>query len=327
MAFQAIRHEAPPPESPEAHYRDLPRGPGAVSGLWVHQGDLLRIYAHEHHDTPDLALELPTGTGKTLPGLILVDWIRLKRRMPVVYACPTVQLTRQVAEVAGREGIPYALLTGSYQLWDPSDRRSYETAEAMGIVTYSTIFNSNPKLSSADALLFDDSHAGEQYVSDQYSITISRLQDPDTYFKVLQIVRPALNGMFVTRLEDDSPDSAVREEVKLVFPLRQKDMWLRLDAVLSELEIPQRFRYAMVRPVLQSCHILCSYNSIVVRPFLPPTSQNRLFREARQRLYLSATLGGGGELERAFGRQKIVRLAFPKDSPSPKVWTSLLRVH
>ena len=318
MAFKAIKHKAPPPESPEAHYRDLPRGPGAVSGLWVHQGDLLRTYAQEHLETPDLALELPTGTGKTLPGLILLDWVRLNRRMPVVYACPTVQLTRQVAEVASREGISYALLTGSSQSWDPSARRSYETAEAMGIVTYSTIFNSNPRLSSADVLLFDDSHAGEQYVSEQYSITISRLEDPEKYFNVLEIVKPALSGTFVMRLEDSSPDSAIREEVKLVFPLRQNRMWLKLDAVLCELEAPQCFRYAMVRPVLHSCHILCSYNSIVVRPFLPPTSQNKLFREARQRLYLSATLGGGGELERAFGRQEIVRLAFPEDTPSPR---------
>ena len=318
MAFQAIRHQTPPSDSPEGHYRDLPRGPGAVSGLWVHQGDLLRTYAHDHLDAADLALELPTGTGKTLPGLVLLDWVRLKRRVRVVYACPTVQLTRQVAAVAAREGVPRALLTGSNQLWGPSDRRAYETADAVGIVTYSTIFNSNPKLPSADVLLFDDSHAGEQYVSEQYSITISRLDDPETYLQVLAVVRPALNGMFVKRLQDDSPDSAVREEVQLVLPLRQKDMLSELDAVLRQLGAPQSYRYTMVRPVLQSCHILCSYNTIVVRPFLPPTSRNRLFREARQRLYLSATLGGGGELERAFGRREILRLTFPKDSPSPR---------
>lgn len=318
MAFQAIRHEAPPAESPEVHYRDLPRGPGAVPGLWVHQGDLLRIYANDHLDTPDLALELPTGTGKTVPGLILLDWVRRRRRARVVYACPTVQLTRQVAEVAAREGVPHAVLTGSNRLWDPSDKRSYETAEAVGIVTYSTIFNSNPRLESADVLLFDDSHAGEQYVSEQYSITISRSEDPDTYLEVLGVVGSALNGMFVKRLEDDEPDPAVREEVQLVFPLRQRDMMDRLDAILAQLETPQSFRYTMVRPVLESCHVLCSYNSIVVRPFLPPTSRNRLFREARQRLYLSATLGGGGELERAFGRQGISRLTFPEDSPTPR---------
>ena len=318
MAFQAIRHQAPPAESPEAHYRDLPRGPGAVPGLWVHQGDLLRIYANDHLDTPDLALELPTGTGKTVPGLVLLDWVRRRRRVRVVYACPTVQLTRQVAEVAAREGVPHAVLTGSNRLWDPSGKRSYETAEAVGIVTYSTIFNSNPRLESADVLLFDDSHAGEQYVSEQYSITIRRSDDPDTYLDVLGVVGSALNGMFVKRLKDDEPDPAVHEEVQLVFPLRQRDMLDELDAILAQLETPQSFRYTMVRPVLESSHVLCSYNSIVVRPFLPPTFRNRLFNEARQRLYLSATLGGGGELERAFGRQGIKRLAFPEDSPTPR---------
>lgn len=318
MAFQTIRHQAPPAESPEAHYRDLPRGPGAVSGLWVHQGDLLRVYARDHLDTPDLALELPTGTGKTLPGLVLLDWVRRMRRVRVVYACPTVQLTRQVAAVAAREGVPCALLTGSNQFWNPSDRRSYEAAEAVAIVTYSTIFNSSPKLEVADVLLFDDSHAGEQYVSEQYSITIRRQEEPETYVDLLEVVKPALNGMFVKRLQDDFPDPAVHEEVQLVFPLRQRKMLDKLDTVLVQLGTPQSFRYTMVRPVLESCQALCSYNSIVIRPFLPPTSRNRLFREARQRLYLSATLGGGGELERAFGRQGINRLAFPEDSPTPR---------
>ena len=318
MPFQAVRQQAPPAESPEAHYRDLPRGPGAVPGLWVHQGDLLRIYARDHLETPDLALELPTGTGKTLPGLILLDWVRRMRRVRVVYACPTVQLTRQVAGVAEDEGVPCALLTRSHQFWNRNDQRSYEAAEAVAIVTYSTIFNSSPKLEVADVLLFDDSHAGEQYVSEQYSITIKRQEEPETYVDLLDVVKPALNGMFVKRLQDDIPDPAVHEEVQLVFPLRQPDMLDKLDAVLAQLSTPQSFRYTMVRPVLESCHVLCSYNSIVVRPLLPATSRNRLFREARQRLYLSATLGGGGELERAFGRQGIERLAFPEDSSPPR---------
>jgi hypothetical protein len=59
----------PPPPSPEALYRDLPRKPGAVPGLWLHQGDILRAYASDHGDTPDLALELPTGTAAPRPAV------------------------------------------------------------------------------------------------------------------------------------------------------------------------------------------------------------------------------------------------------------------
>lgn len=44
---------------------------------------------------------------------------------------------------------------------------------------------------------------------------------------------------------------------------------------------------------------------------MPPTGSQQQFAAAEQRLYLSATLGEGGELERAFGRWPITRLAVP----------------
>ena len=55
--------------SPETLYQDLPRKPGAVPGLCPHQGEILPDYAAAHTDTPDVALELPTGTGKRCPAL------------------------------------------------------------------------------------------------------------------------------------------------------------------------------------------------------------------------------------------------------------------
>jgi len=69
VVFKGGSTVGPPPESPEALYRDLPRRPDAVPGLWIHQGDILREYVLKHTESPDVALELPTGTGKTIPGL------------------------------------------------------------------------------------------------------------------------------------------------------------------------------------------------------------------------------------------------------------------
>jgi superfamily II DNA or RNA helicase len=97
MPFKGRGQTGPLPASPEALYRDLPRKPGAHPGLLIHQGDVLRAYAAGHADTPDVALELPTGTGKTLPGLAIAEWVRRVRSARVAYACPTVQLARQVA--------------------------------------------------------------------------------------------------------------------------------------------------------------------------------------------------------------------------------------
>src|SRR5215471_6625548 len=100
MPFRGKAQTEAAPVSPEALYRDLPRRPDAKPGLLIHQGDLLRAYAAKYVATPDLALELPTGTGKTLPGLLIADWVRRFRSARVAYACPTVQLARQVADMA-----------------------------------------------------------------------------------------------------------------------------------------------------------------------------------------------------------------------------------
>src|SRR4051812_41648644 len=90
--------------TPEELYRDLPRRSGAVPGLWAHQADTLREYVG-HVSAADVALELPTGTGKTLTGLLIAEWTRKTRNARVLYACPTKQLARQVAASAFKEGI------------------------------------------------------------------------------------------------------------------------------------------------------------------------------------------------------------------------------
>lgn len=100
MAFQGktnpLQQQFP---SPEELYLcgTLPRTTEAVDGLWLHQGEVIRGYADHHQTTPDLALELPTGSGKTLPGLLIGEWVRRKGEGLVIYATPTKQLARKVS--------------------------------------------------------------------------------------------------------------------------------------------------------------------------------------------------------------------------------------
>ena len=73
---------------PETLFGELPRRRDGVGALWSHQVDQLRTYSGNHLDTADVALELPTGSGKTLVGLLIGEWRRRSRRERVVYACP-----------------------------------------------------------------------------------------------------------------------------------------------------------------------------------------------------------------------------------------------
>lgn len=317
MAFVRTDFGAAHYASPGEMYRDLPRRPGAVPGLWAHQSEMLRAYTPKAGQ-PDIALELPTGTGKTLTGLLIAEWTRRQRSARVIYACTTKQLARQVAASARREGIDTALLIGRATDWSDAAHAAYESASAVAITTYSSIFNSHPYFASADLILFDDAHAGEQYVGEAYGVNLSRWNDADEYAQVLRAVAPALDGVFLERLRADEPDPSVQSDVRLVVPLRQANMVQQLDASLAGFDAPHRFRYSMIRAGLASCLVYVAYSGILVRPYLPPTHNNRLFTDARQRLYLSATLGEGGELERAFGRSGIERLAQPDESSAPR---------
>jgi hypothetical protein len=300
-----VARTIPVAASPEAHYRDLPR-----------RADAVEVVAN-HLDDPDLALELPTGTGKTLPGLVIADWMRAKRSGRHAYACPTRQLARQVAKVATRQGIPIVTLLGKHASWSTADKAAYEGAESVAVTTYSTIFNSNPKLAVPDLLLFDDAHAGEQYVGEQYAISIRRRDDEALYTAVLNVIAPAIDGIPLQRLRDPLPDPGMYHSARLVVPLRQPEMVTRLDALLSQLPMPWSFRYSMIRDVIASCLVYVSHGKILIRPVIPPTATNPVFVAARQRIYLSATLGTGGELERAFGRAPITRIALPETTPTP----------
>lgn len=71
------------------------------------------------------------------------------------------------------------------------------------------------------------------------------------------------------------------------------------------------FTWSLIRDHLDACHIYLSSREILIRPLIPPTSSHAPFATAKQRIFMSATLGAGGDLERVTGRKNIARLAAP----------------
>ena len=122
------------------------------------------------------------------------------------------------------------VLVRSHHDWPVPDEARYEAAEAIAITTYSTVFNSSPKLAPPDLLIFDDAHAGSHYVAEQYAVDISRQDMPGEYDEILTALSPLLDGMLVQRLRD--PDPGVHQQVRLVVPLRHPGVITALDAVL-----------------------------------------------------------------------------------------------
>ncbi len=303
--------EQPKSESPERLFDDLPRTRDGVASLWAHQADMLRQYHTDHVDTPDIALELPTGAGKTLPALLIAEWRRSTLGGRVAYACPTVQLAHQVHAVALRQGIDAVALLGPHRNWVTIDASKYEGARSVAITTYSTIFNSSPALSPPQTLLFDDAHAGEQFVASAWSVAVSRFEREELYQQLLNAVSPELSGIHVQRLQARDPDPRTRGDVRLLPAGALRRRAASIDLVLGAVEGDLMFRYTMIRPMLERCLLFFGWEGFLIRPYIAPTAHHPHFSDASQRVYISATLGDGGELERAFGRAPIRRLPVP----------------
>ncbi|APU21276.1 hypothetical protein [Actinoalloteichus sp. GBA129-24] len=163
-------------------------------------------------------------------------------------------------------------------------------------------------------MIFDDAHAGEQFVGNEYGISIRRYDDEDAYNQVLEALKPFLSGLLIQRLEGE-PDPGAHHQVRLILPAVDQTALSKLDAALADLPKPQSYKLAMIRSGLAACCVYLSYGGIQIRPMIPPTYENHIFARTRQRIYLSATLGSGGELERAFGRREIVRMPLPTKTP------------
>src|ERR1700691_4161186 len=146
-----------------------------VKGPLADQADLWRAYQQEALDLPDVALQLPTGGGKTLVGLVLAEWRRQKFGERAVLLCPKRQLVHQVASQAHDSyGIRVCAFTGAKANYPPESAAQYQSAERVAITTYSSLFNSAPFFDNPQIIVLDDAHAAEQYIASMWTLTVLR---------------------------------------------------------------------------------------------------------------------------------------------------------
>lgn len=318
MAFRISQKSSVSIKDPESLFRDL--RDRTVEGLLAQQADMLRKYM-DHVDKRDIALELPTGSGKTLVGLLIAEWRRRTKRERCVLLCPTKQLVHQVVEQANEKyGINALDFSGSKHQYPDADKTAFNNCESIGVASYSALFNTNPFFSAVHTLIFDDAHAAENYVSSFWSLEVRRYEDETTFDSIWQIIAPHTTENDQLSYHQDnerSLDTSYVNKIPTPYLLRCRTaLTATIDGVCTDDENLNKygFRWSMIRDNLYACHLYYTRNSILIRPLIAPTKSFAPFQNARQRIYMSATLGEGGDLERIFGRKKIERI------PAPDGW-------
>jgi hypothetical protein len=287
-------------------------------GLLTHQGRVLADYQNSGVDKADVALKLPTGSGKTLVGALIADWRRRKFEERVVYVCPTKQLVNQVVEEAhSKYGMSESVygFTGMQRDYNPAAKAKYYSGEIIAVTTYGGLFNANTVFDEPNLIVFDDAHSAENYMIGHWTLSIQRSDHPTLFQALAGILQQVMSAHDARRLTTTAQTLWDYTWVDLIPSEHVAQVQDQLAAVLDEHVGDSKLRYpwAVLRDHLTACQMYVSANEISIRPLLPPTQRYGPFRQAGQRLYMSATLGEGGDLERLTGIPRIHRLSVPDD--------------
>ena len=262
------------------------------------QQDVLRRY-EEVAGAPNVALELPTGTGKTAAGLLISDWHRRRSGARVAYFALTNQLAKQVLAEGLKLGIECADLTGTKETRDAAEVGRYATGSAVAVTTYSNLFNIRPVIQPSELLVFDDAHGGEQYVAGMWTARVTARDNKDLYNAALSILRPTLTDAQIRLITDKSEAPSVQMCDVSAHPQCLSELTNLLDGI--DIGKKRLYPWLLVRTRLDACVFLISRLELAIRPIIPPTHTHESFYETRQRVFMSATLGGEADLRRSYG--------------------------
>jgi RAD3-like DEAD/DEAH box helicase len=271
MAFKKSTPAAIVPDSPDKLLLELPRR--TIPDVLPHQREVMRNYAELPGNVTDVALQLPTGSGKTLVGLLTGEWLRRKNQERVLYLCPTKQLVNQVVEQADEKyGLTVLGFTGSRRDYDPTSRAEYQGADRIAITTYSSLFNTNPFFDNADVVIVDDAHAAESYIADHWSLRIGRDEYATLHTVLRSMLKPFLDPVNFARLsgEWESPNDKAWVD-KIPVPALA-EIRTELGAVLDVHTKGTLLAYpwSTIREHLHACHLYLSSHEILIRPLIIP---------------------------------------------------------
>ena len=312
MAFKIRKREVFSYSSPQDMYQDNKLK--KIMGPLDYQTAMLDLYI-KNMEKRTVALELPTGSGKTLVGLLIGEYRKRKNKEKKLFLCPTNQLVHQVAEQANlKYGLKAIAFCGKQKDYSPKDKSSFLMSEALGVTTYSSFFALNSFFKDVDVLIMDDVHSCEDYIISNWTIQID--SETTIFTEIAELLKNCISEVDYKYLleEEYLPDVASWCNM-LPMPLALNKLD-ELQLILQhgiESGTSNFYAYSRISENLQECNIYIANRKILIRPWIAPTMSFKAFADAKQRILMSATLGRSGELERITGIEKICRLPIVND--------------
>lgn len=275
------------------------------------QAYVLHEYSTSYISCPDVAIELPTGAGKTLIALLIAEaWRQEGKKAAILSANKT--LARQMLAEGRALDIPVVLMEGRGIDIPAPDKRAYQRATKVAIMNYWVYFNQNPVIDAANLLIMDDAHLAEHCLHSLYSVEINDRSHKNlfnTLITELQFRFPEYS-VLADAIAGHASSTSSTELLSFVDQVEVADRIREIIDTSSDLKSDSDlgYRWRRVRDSLREANIYLSLRSIWIRPYVYPLVSNSHYTGTQQRMYLSATVGDSGDLSRRLGVNVITKI-------------------
>ncbi|WP_044339367.1 helicase C-terminal domain-containing protein [Rossellomorea aquimaris] len=281
-------------------YDGLPKG--KVNDLWRGQYLALEELSNEREHN-NIAVNLNTGGGKTVIGLLYGQSLVNELEDRVFYLCGSNQLIKQTSDAAESLGLKVA----TYFNREMKYEREFNLGDVQCLTNYQTLFNGKNRRFRNDikGIIFDDSHVASHIVRENFTLKISEDEFPKTYASLVGLVRPYFNSTY--RLQEFDQVVTYKNDPSVLFiPLF---VWSKIFGKVVETltnekvteKMSTMFSWEHLRNNLDLCSVFLTSNSIEITPFLPPVQELSFMSEQTRKVFLSATVQDKPEFIRTFG--------------------------
>lgn len=279
---------------------------GSVENIWGPQDQALKEW-DQKRKALDIVIDINTGGGKTLVGLIIAQSLVNETKGRVTYVCPNNQLVEQVVEKAKECGFEVASYAGGNWL----NREIYESCTGACITNYAAVFNSRSIFRDHDlkGIIFDDAHVAHNLIRERYTIKIG--SDEPAYNEVANLFNPH----FIRNSQGYEFQSAIDGDYLALlfvpmFEVRQQRN--KLGSIFKKHKITDsnnKFAWEYLKDHLDRCVIFISGSSIEITPPLLPIPSLPYFQSSVRRIYLTATIPSKIEFLRTFGSTQHITIS------------------
>jgi replicative superfamily II helicase len=271
------------------------------------QESVLKKWFEEYNNKKDVIIKLPTGEGKTLIGLLILQSKLNQKQGSSLYLCPNKYLADQVKLQADEFGIQYSIIGDSGL---PEDFMNGEkiliTHAHMLFNGRSTNFGIGKKSIDVNNILLDDAHSCIEVIKSSCKFKIQRTSN--CFNELLELFTDSLKSQGAGTFADIKNESA-----SAILAVPYWDWQSKLDEVVDILskyntynEKGIWFAWELLKNNIKNCLAVFSGTEIEISPFTLPIEEFGSFNNATHRVFMSATISNDSFFIRDLGLDKEI---------------------